>query len=83
MHASVRIRKGTPGRGLNDHGIYDPPALSGWKCTGVNDHKVQWILPGHEKKVMEEDELLPLEIQLMENISTTSCDNLWKIQGST
>jgi hypothetical protein len=82
MHASVRIRKGTPGRGLDDHGVYDPPALSGWSCTGVEEHNVQWIIPGHYKKTMAEDELLPLEIELMKYISLDTYKNLWIIQGS-
>jgi hypothetical protein len=83
MHASVRIRKGTPGRGLDDRGVYDPPALQGWDCIGVNDkQKVQWVLPGHERKTMDEDELLPLEIDLLKNISPGVFDNLWKIQGT-
>jgi hypothetical protein len=83
MHASVRLRKGIPGRGLDDHGVYDPPAMQGWKCTGVNDQKVQWILPGHENNTMDEDQLLPLEVELMKYISPSVYENLWKIQGST
>jgi hypothetical protein len=82
MHASVRIRKGTPGHGLDDHGVYDPPALSGWSCTGVKEHNVRWIIPGHNKKIMAEDELLPLEIELMKYISLDTYNNLWIIQGS-
>jgi hypothetical protein len=82
MHASVRIRKGIPGRGLDNHGVYNPPAISGWTCTGVNDQKVQWILPSHEKKTMDEDKLLPLEIELMNYISPIVYQNLWEIQGS-
>jgi hypothetical protein len=82
MHASVRIRKGIPGRGLDDHGIYNPPALDGWTCTGVADEKVQWLLPGHDKKTMDEDELLDLELKLMEFISPGMSKDLWKIQGT-
>jgi hypothetical protein len=82
MHASVRIRKGIPGRGLDDHGIYNPPALDGWTCTGVADKKVQWRLPGHNKKTMDEDELLDLELELMEFISPGMSEELWKIQGT-
>lgn len=80
MHASVRIRKGIPGRGLDDHGIYNPPALDGWTCTGVADEKVQWLLPGHDKITMDEDKLLDLELKLMEFISPGMSEDLWKIQ---
>ena len=82
MHASVRIRKGIPGRGLDDHGIYNPPALDGWTCTGVANRKVQWLLPGHDKKTMAEDELLDLERELMDFISPGMSEELWKIQGT-
>jgi hypothetical protein len=82
MHASVRIRKGIPGRGLDDRGVYDPPALQGWDCTGVNEKKVQWVLPGHERRTMDEDKLLPLEIDFMKFISPAMYDKLWMIQGS-
>jgi hypothetical protein len=82
MHASVRIRKGIPGRGFDDHGIYNPPALDGWTCTGVADEKVQWLLPGHDKITMDEDKLLDLELKLMEFISPGMSEDLWKIQGT-
>jgi hypothetical protein len=83
MHACVRIRKGVPGRGLDDHGVYNPPALAGWTCTGVSEENVQWFPLGHETKPMPEDKLLPLEIALMEYISPGFEKKLWKIQGST
>jgi hypothetical protein len=82
MHASVRIRKGIPGRGLDDHGTYNPPSLDGWICTGVANKKVQWLLPGHNKKTMDEDELHDLELELMEFISPDIHEDLWEIQGT-
>ena len=82
MHASVRIRKGLHGRGLDDNGVYNPPALQDWVCTGVDSKSVKWILPGHKEKSMDEDELLPLELELMEYISPDVRQQLWNIQGS-
>lgn len=83
MHASVRIRKGIPGRGLDDHGVYNPAALAGWTCTIVNEEKVQWLPLGHDTVPMPEDELLPLEMDLMRYISPDIEQKLWKIQGSS
>ena len=87
VHASVRIRKGLHGRGLDDNGVYNPPALRDWTCTGVDSKNPRWTLPGHtmpgqKEPLMEEDELLPLELELMQYISPYVYDNLWKIQGS-
>lgn len=83
VHASVRIRIGLHGHGLDDHGIYKPPSLQDWICTGVDDKKkVRWVLPGHSDKSMDEDELQPLEIELMKFISPEIYDSFWYIQGS-
>jgi hypothetical protein len=38
--------------------------LNGWTCTGVANKKAQWLLPGHDKKTMDEDELHELEPEL-------------------
>jgi len=72
VHASVRIRKGLHGRGPDDNGVYNPPALQDWVCTGVGEEKVRWILPGHKEKVLPEDELLPLEKELLDFVSKDS-----------
>ena len=82
VHASVRIRKGLHGRGLDDNGVYNPPSLKDWVCTGVDSKKPRWILPGHKEKSMEEDELLPLELELMKFISPDLPQHIWNIQGS-
>lgn len=91
VHASVRIRKGLRGRGLDDHGLYNPPSLDHWICTGVggtaDDSYIKWILPGHEslpgheEKSMPEDELSELELALI-GMSPLIKDNIWKIQGT-
>ena len=78
----MRIRKGVPGRGLDDHGVYNPPAVAGWTCTGVNEENVQWLPLGHDTAPMPEDTLLPLEVELMKFISPRIWQNLWVIQGS-
>lgn len=54
IHASVRVRKLRKGRGENDHGTYDPPALAGFKLVGTPDeNNVRW--EAGSKRVLQED----------------------------
>ena len=35
IHPSVRLRMGTPGKGVEDKGDYNPEGLDGWKIVGT------------------------------------------------
>lgn len=42
MHASVRLRMGLPGKGLEDKGDYNPESLTGWKVHGLGGLGKEW-----------------------------------------
>lgn len=64
VHASVRIRKLLHGKGENDSGTYNPPALTDFKLVGTPEAKnVRWEAgPG---RVLQEDVIGPVEKQLL------------------
>ena len=72
---------GLGGLVLDNHGFYNPPALKSWSSTGYDEKKVKWVLLQHDKddKVMEEDELLPLEKRLWER--ARSKEDFWDIHA--
>lgn len=79
VHASVRIRMGIPGLGLQDKGIYESIPLEGWEVKGMatkddddNHVTLQSINKGQESiywekdgKKLPEDMLGPLEFELL------------------
>jgi hypothetical protein len=77
VHASVRLRLGIPGKGLEDRGEYAPGALDGWKVVGVanvpvgpvtlpqiqvGQKKIYWQKEG---RTMEEEVMSELEWDLL------------------
>lgn len=76
IHASVRLRIALGGLGSNDRGVYDPPALAGWRSVGaehgnpVVQKDVRWEYGGEERepeRVLLEDELGDVERLLLDN----------------
>lgn len=64
IHASVRIRKVHGGKGEEDQGNYDPPALKGFKLVGTpGANNVRW--EAGSKRVLQEDVLGPVEKELL------------------
>src|SRR5436305_13455251 len=70
VHASVRVRLGLPGKGLEDKGNYSCAALDGWKVHGVQDSETKFRWQNEDgQKSMEEDLLSEIEWELLESIS--------------
>lgn len=71
MHASVRIRYGSPNLGDEDEGPYRPPALGGWEACHLGKEKEEgrWIWKqgdGDDVTVLPEDVLGPHEQKLLQ-----------------
>ena len=71
LHASVRIRIGLRGLGVEDKGPYRPRALDGWKCfSNGAEGGFKWVcdhskVAGGKKLEMQEDELGEVELGLL------------------
>jgi hypothetical protein len=82
VHASVRIRLGLNGLGLNNKGDYEPPALENWVCEGVggqgSEGRIRWV---KGEKQMMEDRLEPLEMKLINRSSDKVKNSLYSIHA--
>jgi hypothetical protein len=87
VHASVRIRLGLGGKGLDDKGNYTPEALKGWSCKGVTGREadIYWEreLKAGEKqaKIMPEDKLSNLELELLNYSNGIAPLDFWEIKA--
>lgn len=64
VHACVRIRKLLHGKGEDDHGTYNPTALTDFKLLGTpEDNNVRW--EAGPNRVLQEDDIGSVEQQLL------------------
>jgi hypothetical protein len=82
VHASVRVRLGLHGLGLDDKRDYKPPALENWVCEGVGGQgskgKIRWV---KGEKQMMEDQLEPLELELINRSLDDVKDSLYSLHA--
>jgi hypothetical protein len=84
VHSSIRVRLALKGRGIGDHGVYDPKALKGWKLINTSNaatdegdpraHGFEWIREkGRDGStvVLKEDEMGSIERRLYSDFGTT------------
>jgi hypothetical protein len=85
VHPNVRVRLALKGKGIGDHGVYDPKALKGWKLintsiaddVGEGDPRAEgfkWILEkGRDgsKVMLKEDQMGNVERRLYSDFGTT------------
>ena len=87
IHPSVRVRLALKGKGIGDHGVYEPKALKGWTLLNTRNTNIdegdpqtegfEWMLEkGHDgsKLVLKEDQMGSVERKLYASFGTTPPD---------